>query len=141
MNELTDLEICKAISLVVAKEIRKPATGIFGDIKMDDLTICKKIAEIEGKSYWTHGTGEGVCINYIEGNRDSTVLYYNPLTDDALCFRLGFKFGVCIDYESGDVFIRGGDGFDGCLSVIKFEDGCFESLKRAICLAIIKSKE
>tara|TARA_R110000851_G_scaffold38019_2_gene97856 strand:+ start:274 stop:585 length:312 start_codon:yes stop_codon:yes gene_type:complete len=103
---------------------------------MDDLTICKKIAEIEG--YKKTGTVWGECV--IVSNEDDTTSF-NPLTDDALCFKLCFEYGVCIDYESGDVFIRGGDGFDGCLSVMQFEDGCFESLKRSICLAIIKSKE
>ena len=103
--------------------------------KLTDLEICKRIAEIEGVELMSFRQGDRTA--FAAGSQT----IYNPLTDDALCFRLGFKFGVCIDYESGDVFIRGGDGFDGCLSVIKFEDGCFESLKRAICLAIIKSKE
>lgn len=107
---------------------------------LTDLEICECIAEIQGRTHWPSGHGEGLHVHYIEGNANSRVLYFNPLTDDALCFRMGFKFGVCIDYESGNVFIRGGDGFEGCLSVIKFEGGCFESLKRAICLAIIASK-
>ena len=114
-KEWTDLEIRQQISLIELNEKFPKAKSI----EFDDRQNC----------FWVEGIGfTGWPL-------------LEPLTDDALCFSLGFKFGVCIDYESGDVFIRGGDGFDGCLSVIKFEDGCFESLKRAVCLAIIKSKE
>ena len=108
--------------------------------ELTDLEICQRIAEIEGVDFRIQN-GKVLPESPAEAITSKLTDVYNPLTDDALCFKLGFKFGVCIDYESGDVFIRGGDGFDGCLSVIKFEDGCFESLKRAICLAIIKSKE
>ena len=107
--------------------------------ELTDLEICRRIAEIENLEHYI-SENKKYCMT-----RDKLSTYvirhveYNPLTDDALCFKLCFEYGVCIDYESGDVFIRGGDGFDGCLSVIKFEDGCFESLKRAICLAIIKA--
>ena len=115
MNELTDLEICKKISLIELNEQFPRAKSI----EFDDRQNC----------FWVEGVGfTGWPL-------------LEPLTDDALCFKLCFEFGVCIDYDSGDVFIRGGDGFDGCLSVMQFEDGCFESLKRSICLAIIKSKE
>ena len=107
--------------------------------ELTGLEICQRIAEIEGVNVYASEIQVGTCF-IPTGIVDEKFMQYDPLTDDALCFRLGFKFGVCIDYESGDVFIRGGDGFDGCLSVMQFEDGCFESLKRAICLAIIKSK-
>jgi hypothetical protein len=66
---------------------------------MDDLTICKRIAEIDGKSYWKSGTGDGVYVNYIEGNKDSRILYYNPLTTDALCFQLMIKYKIKLTYE------------------------------------------
>jgi hypothetical protein len=109
--------------------------------ELTDLEICQRIAEIEGKSYWTHGTGEGICMNYVEGNRASKVLYYNPLTDDALCFKLMVKYSVDIQH-GGSISIAKiyDDPEDNPLSEICFyqEDVTYNN---AICLAIIKSKE
>ncbi len=104
--------------------------------ELTDLEICQRIAEIEGKSYWTHGTGEGICMNYIEGKRTSKVLYYNPLTDDALCFKLMVKYGIRYDGRK----IKGKHHFwFGNIKnknyIVNFHPN------RAICLAIIKSKE
>ena len=105
--------------------------------ELTDLEICKRIAEIEGKSYWVNATGEGLCMNYIEGKRASKVLYYNPLTDDALCFRLMLKHEVSLTYGEYAVTAE---------ILIKKEDGehFFATQaycpKRAICLAIIASK-
>ena len=55
---------------------------------MDDLEICKRIAEIDE------------CIDIHENNgniwhvKDYETLKFNPLTDDGLCFRLMVKFEV-----------------------------------------------
>jgi hypothetical protein len=103
--------------------------------KLTDLEVCQRIAEIEGKSYWTHGTGEGVFINYIEGDRDSKVLYYNPLTDDALCFNLMIKYGIRYDGRK----IKGKHHFwFGNIKNKKYIVNFHPN--RAICLAIIESK-
>ena len=105
---------------------------------LTDLEICQRIAEIEGKSYWLHGTGEGICMNYIEGKRASKVLYYNPLTDNSLCFSLMLRHEVSVTY---------GEYAVNAEILIEKEDGehSFSTQaycpRRAICLAIIKSKE
>ena len=104
--------------------------------ELTDLQICQRIAEIEGKSHWTHGTGEGVCINYIEGNRDSTVLYYNPLTDDALCFRLMIKYKISLIQHQNNTTVYCIWDHDE-----KHATNTMTDAKRAICLAIIESKE
>ena len=69
---------------------------------LTDLEICKKIAEIEGRTYWSSGHGEGLHLHYIEGNANSRILYYNPLTDDALCFKLMVKYEIERCYEPYD---------------------------------------
>jgi hypothetical protein len=104
--------------------------------ELTDLEICQRIAEIEGKSYWFHGTGEGICMNYIEGKRASKVLYYNPLTDDALCFKLMVKYSVRVETENCSAWTDNDDGYPQ-YEVIH----CKGTINKAICLAIIESKE
>jgi hypothetical protein len=112
--------------------------------ELTDLEICQRIAEIEGKSYWDNGTGEGLCINYIDGNRASKVLHYNPLTDDALWVQLIDKHNVSINTHFWNPSVK------QCYIIRQVE---FEmitgktfsvsafGLKKAACLAIIESKE
>ena len=84
MNELTDLEIRKKISLIELNEQFPKAKNI----EFDDRQNC----------FWVEGIGfTGWPL-------------LEPLTDDALCFRL----------------------------MIKYSDSV--SINKAICLAIIKSK-
>ena len=58
---------------------------------MNDLEICKRMGEIESLNgdFGTH-------LNGAHGRRyiDGSFKYYNPLTDDALCFKLMIKHGV-----------------------------------------------
>ena len=64
---------------------------------MNDLEICRRIAEIESiKGLVTNSTTQtlvyedslGIC---------SEARHYNPLKDDALCFRLMVKYEI--DFE------------------------------------------
>ncbi len=57
---------------------------------MDDLEICKRIAEIEGLKTWQHPNGE----LYIDAESYEKMYIFNPLTDDALCFQLMVKYKV-----------------------------------------------
>ena len=116
---------------------------------MNDLTICKKIAEIEG---------ETVSVKFEWDDNLRTALYYgtefedrkpeyNPLTDDALLWRLAKKYRVSIEYfaewqrqsaESDAIaHIEIGEGI-WCAASIYFRDGD-DSLNKAICLAIIEA--
>jgi hypothetical protein len=101
--------------------------------ELTDLEICKRLAEIEG--YKKTGTVWGECV--IVSNEDDTTSF-NPLTDDALCFKLMIKYKVSLTYGeyavNAEILIEKEDG-----------DYSFSSQtycpKRAICLAIIKPKE
>jgi hypothetical protein len=104
--------------------------------ELTDLEICQRIAEIEGKSYWLHGTGEGICMNYIEGKRDSKVLYYNPLTDDALCFKLMIKYKISLIQHQNNTAVYCIWDHDE-----KHATNTMTNPNLAVCLAIIKSKE
>ena len=113
---------------------------------MNDLEICKRIAEIEEYTFEVikiHDSMSAVkpteFINVHEYPNVGCSMTYNPLTDDALFFVLQNKYEVCVHYGSGDVFICGGDNFDGCLSVKSFDVDDKKTLNKAICLAIIEA--
>ncbi len=104
--------------------------------ELTDLEICQRIAEIEGLEIsceWDCGNN-GILI----GKGDGDLKDYNPLTDDALCFKLMVKHNVSLTY--GDYAVT-------AEILIEKEDGehSFAAQaycpKRAICVAIIKSKE
>ena len=112
--------------------------------ELTDLEICKRIGEIESLNgdFGTH-------LNGAHGRRyiDGSFKYYNPLTDDALCFQLTKKYRVSIDYfedwqrqgEDKDVLARLEIGLGihalGTVDFCKNDD----SLNKAICLAIIEA--
>ena len=58
--------------------------------KLTDLEICKRIAEIEGVDYSFHKAVNALAYT----NKFDEVLWYNPLTDDALCFQLMVKYAI-----------------------------------------------
>ena len=114
---------------------------------MNDLGICKRIAEIEGVkvSLSVMQLGDAL-IPTGRGLIDSDFQQYNPLKDDALCFQLAKKYRVSIDYfedwqrqgEDKDVLARLEIGLGihalGTVDFCKNDD----SLNKAICLAIIE---
>jgi hypothetical protein len=97
---------------------------------LTDLEICKRIAEIEGKPHEVdcdklYVTGEVFGTSYRE--------LFSPLTGDALCFKLMVKYNVSF-WQLNKMFcakVRNPD----------FRVDSAKSPNRAICLAIIKSKE
>ena len=103
--------------------------------ELTDLEICKRIAEIEGVEF---NCDHGHVFYWL--TEDSPVQNYNPLTDDALCFRLMIKYDMvpCRSDHLGvyecvydiEIALCGGVG-----SILD------ESPNRAICLAIIESKK
>ena len=104
--------------------------------KLTDLEICKRIAEIEfGKHsdnwFWSvEGesdtamvsafTGDGIFGSYSE---------YNPLTDDALCFKLMIK------YQASTCFVRPAGSYIGNGADLTFKG----NPNKAICMAIIEA--
>ena len=67
-------------------------------MNMDDLTICKKIAEIEGVSI--RYCGGVICILEATGSSLMKIptTEYNPLTDDALNHRLMIKYKITVEF-------------------------------------------
>jgi hypothetical protein len=104
MNESTDLEICQRIAKIEGVKVRKC-----------DGVIC--ILEATGSSLMKIPTTE-----------------YNPLTDDALCFKLMVKHEISIINISEGLFMV------QC-KMITVDTSDSVNIKKAICLAIIKSKE
>jgi hypothetical protein len=103
---------------------------------LTDLEICKRIAEIE-------------CVeHYISDNkkycmaRDKSSTYviryveYNPLTDDALCFKLMVKYKISLIQHQNNTAVYCIWDHDE-----KHATNTMTNPNRAICLAIIKSKE
>jgi hypothetical protein len=113
---------------------------------MTDLEICKRIAEIEGFLI----DPDDKYPRYLRFKSGKHVGYktYNPLTDDALCFKLAKKYRVSIDYfedwqrqgEDKNVLARLEIGLGihalGTVDFCKNDD----SLNKAICLAIIEAQ-
>ena len=101
---------------------------------MDDLEICKRIGEIEklNGEFGTHMKSGDFIRRYIDGSFTP----YNPLTDDALCFKLMVKHEVSLTYGEYAVTAE---------ILSKREDGDYSftsqtyNPKRAICLAIIEA--
>lgn len=97
--------------------------------KLTDLEICKKIAEIEGYKTSVTNVKKGVWASIYEND------YYgwcNPLTDDALCFKLMVKYRVW----------RWSNPYCGVFNVcIRGVQGWVTSVtfNKAICLAIIEA--
>ena len=86
---------------------------------MDDLEICKRIAEIENYRGWEKMSTRGIAG------------VFNPLTDDALCFRLMVKYKMdFIPYYP-----------DEYRAQIKNTYVVNKSPNKAICLAIIEANK
>ena len=102
---------------------------------MEDLEICKRIAEIEGvKTYVSRlGTLMSVCKPCNPSDR------YNPLTDDATCFQLIVKYDcdIIAPYRpNNDTHWECQVFKEGLADTVSIYD---DSLNKAICLAIIES--
>lgn len=97
---------------------------------MNDLEVCKRIAEIELKDSDRHGWDYSECGTFIViGDGEA----FNPLTDKALAFDLMVKYGI-----------SSGPNSVGWSATINYDDGStFGPImaycpQRAICLAIIE---
>jgi hypothetical protein len=100
---------------------------------MTDLDICKRIAEIEGHFLCEEWDccDEGVLIG--KGNGD--LKDFNPLTDDALCFKLMVKYRVyCEPFMLNENWSCRASSFANTPENGYTKDN---SLNKAICLAII----
>jgi hypothetical protein len=111
MNELTDLEICQRIAEI---------EGLRDTIE----SAIKNISRRQYKSIFATG---------VITSQQTFEDVYNPLTDDALCFKLMVKYKVSLLQSKGVCCGRILGGYSTAFR--------FDSPNRAICLAIIESKE
>ena len=108
MNELTDLQICKRISLIELNEQFPKAKSI----EFDDRQNC----------FWVEGIGfTGWPL-------------LEPLTDDALCFRLMIKYKISLIQHQNNTAVYCIWDHDE-----KHATNTMTDAKRAICLAIIEA--
>ncbi len=123
--------------------------------KLDDLSICKLIAEIEGVQTYPLGNnylliksitfGTAACVaneyaqcktteEYLAFQNKNKEYLYDPLTDDALCFKLMVEHEIefwsltACDVKEYHARKLGGN-----------KNVNFHSANRAICLAIIEA--
>lgn len=96
---------------------------------MNDLEICKRIAEIDSVDF---DYNDKRVMYWREEN--SPVETYNPLTDDALCFQLMVKYKVSVFYEYGYAAIVCDDSGEYI-----GQANLYEEPNKAICLAIIEA--
>jgi len=103
---------------------------------MNDLITIEKIAKIEGVKLrddgkWTKIPKDACDVSECED-------YYNPLTDDGLCFKLMVKYKIdLVNHENSTeaYFVKKYQGIENWDSV---ED---ENPNKAICLAIIEANK
>lgn len=112
---------------------------------MNDLEVCKRIAEIEDISFYETRYAENnfiamVSSNDFTGTPPEMIGEYNPLTDDTLCFQLQLKFKVQVLFSDrtemyvARIFDINDGGVDAAHVIYD------KSANKAICLTIIASK-
>jgi hypothetical protein len=112
--------------------------------ELTDLEICQRIAEIEGVTATVN-----VAIEAISNQKYNSIFnpnnitspptfgeIYNPLTDDDLCFKLMIKYKISLIQHQNNTAVYCIWDHDE-----KHATNTMTNPNRAICLAIIKSKE
>jgi len=73
---------------------------------MNDLEICKRIAEICGAEYEKYMLQGGEKLTNWNG---TTWQNFNPLVDDALCFQLMIKYSIDLNHDFSGLWCAGID--------------------------------
>ena len=77
---------------------------------MNDLEICKRIAEIEGVYTFEFDHiihGNVMCYHPVVNGLAPQ--QFNPLTDDALCFKLMVKYSIDLNHDFSGLWCAGID--------------------------------
>lgn len=107
---------------------------------MTDLEICKRMAEIKGLIISNHSIDIDDLWVHTRKYKDSSVTFFNPLSDDALCFQLMVEFNVDVQHYTDK-------GYTEC-TMWEYQGNFFvdeisrvsdKSTNKAICLAIIEA--
>ena len=101
---------------------------------MDNLSICKRIAEIENLMFDTGG--RYARIEIWKNGKVFKYEKYNPLKDDALCFQLMVKYQINLNHYNDD---NGKQMYWVCAHGV--HDNNYKNPNKAICLAIIKANK
>ncbi len=106
-------------------------------MSMNDLEICKRIAEIEDVDFQIQNK-KILPKDPANAIKDKLTDVYNPLTDKALCFDLMVKHKVEVEWCGNEcaTWIYNEDGYPEYK--VLHHDG---TLQQAICLAIIEANE
>jgi hypothetical protein len=101
--------------------------------ELTDLEICKRIAKIENRVIAGIGSLNVFvkCEPSLMGNEQ-----YDPLTDDSLCFKLMVKYKISLIQHQNNTAVYCIWDHDE-----KHATNTMTNPNRAICLAIIESKE
>ena len=110
--------------------------NLHGGWIMNDLEICRSIAEIEGFKYLIECDGSFLAFNMGNNNSVTNETVYNPLTDAALCRKLIISNGLQRVYFQGKGWFYT-DQFADIESVSINTHG----ENRAACLAIIEANK
>ena len=102
---------------------------------MNNLDICKRIAKIEGLrvSKDVKPKCGGAYASTHTDNPYGSYSVYNPLTNDALCFKLMVKYKLSLIAPEGEQ-----TNWDCVISHVLT---CDENPNKAICLAIIEANK
>ena len=108
---------------------------------LTDLEICKAIAEIEGLENYISENKRYCMTRDKSSTRIIRHVEYNPLTDDALCFRLVVKYKISIDHDEClcGKLVRASNNHWEYLGNICYDENT--SINKAICLAIIEASQ
>ena len=106
--------------------------------KLTDLEICKRITEIELRRVFPKAKSiefeKSQACFWVESAGFSSWRLLDPLTDDALCFKLMVKYKVWRWSNPAE------GKFNACIKNVNGWVSA-KTLNRAICTAIIQSKE
>lgn len=109
--------------------------------ELTDLEICKRIAEIAGYKTSITDNIKGIWASIY---KNDCYNWFNPLTDDALCFQLMIKYDI--NLTSMEPTLKDGSGGyeytcyrQGAYQNVSAILSISESPNKAICLAIIEA--
>ena len=131
MDKLTDLEICKRIAEIEGVELFNSYSIIFDKKVLVNMYMDKGIK-------WHRAAENEECFFtkvYTNPSQYHKAIY-NPLTDDALCFKLMVKYKISLIQHQNNTAVYCIWDHDE-----KHATDTMTNANRAICTAIIQSKD
>jgi hypothetical protein len=104
--------------------------------ELTNLEMCQRIAQIENVEHYISDNKKYCMARDKSSTHVIRHVEYNPLTDDALCFKLMVKYKISLIQHQNNNAVYCIWNHDE-----KHATNAMTSPNRAICLAIIESKE